>query len=200
MKIFYSNFTEKIMNLISWWSNKILQKTLEIAQHYPFEFSVNLSAEDISSTEDREEIIRLLTQHRDLCGRLIFEILESEEIKDYEVTTEFISTVKGLECRIAIDDFGSGYSNFEKILLLDIDMLKVDGSLIRRIDRDRHSELIVRTILDFARLAGWETIAEFVHSKAVYDKVVGMGFDYIQGYYVGKPSPDLQKHLQSEKY
>jgi len=177
---------------------EILRKTLKMLQNYPYEFSVNIGAEDIANREDRERIIHLLEQHRDLCGRLIFEILESEEIRDYEATGTFISTVKRMGCRIAIDDFGSGYSNFEKILLLDIDMLKVDGNIIRRIDHDRHAELIVRTILDFARHAGWETIAEFVHSKAVYDKVMELKFDYIQGYYVGEPSSDLQKYRTGE--
>jgi diguanylate cyclase (GGDEF)-like protein len=174
----------------------ILESTLEMARRYPFEFSVNISAGDISNREDRDGIVDLLERHRDLAPRIILEILESEEIRDYELTAEFITTVKRLGCRIAIDDFGSGYSNFEKILLLDIDILKVDGSLIRRIDRDRHSELIVRTILDFARHAGWETVAEYVHSRPVYEKVKTMGFDYVQGYYIGKPSRELQRHFK----
>ena len=173
----------------------ILRETLRVARNHPYGFSVNISAEDIANTEDRERIIALLEENRDLCPRLTFEILESEEIRDYDLTAEFIGTVKRFGCTIAIDDFGSGYSNFEKILLLDIDLLKVDGSLIRRIDRDRHSELVVQTILDFARHAGWKTVAEYVHSKTVFDKVNAMGFDYIQGYYIGKPSRDLERHL-----
>lgn len=173
----------------------ILRETLRIARDYPYGFSVNLGAEDIANTEDRERIISLLEENRELCPRLTFEILESEEIRDYDLAAEFIRTIKHFGCSIAIDDFGSGYSNFEKILLLDIDLLKVDGSLIRRIDRDRHSELVVQTILDFARHAGWKTVAEYVHSKAIFDKVSAMGFDYIQGYYIGKPSRDLKPHL-----
>ncbi len=174
---------------------KILEQTLEMAQRHPFDFSVNITAADVSDKEDRERIIQLLHRYRQLGNRLIFEILESEEIRDYESTAEFIRIAKRYGCRIAIDDFGSGYSNFEKILQLDIDMIKVDGSLIRRIDHDRHSELIVQTILEFAKHAGWETVAEFVHSKSVYDKVSTMGFDYLQGYYIGKPSRTLQTEL-----
>jgi len=171
---------------------RILKKTLQVAREHPFNFSVNLSAEDISNEEDRKGIISLLKEHRELCPQITFEILESEEIQDYDLAGEFIRSVKEMGCKIAIDDFGSGYSNFEKILLLDIDLLKVDGSLIRRIDRDRHSELVVRTILDFARHAGWETTAEFVHSKEVYEKVLELGFDYIQGYYIGEPCREIR--------
>jgi len=170
---------------------RILQKTLQIARSCSYHFSVNLSAEDISNEEDRNQILDLLQEHRSLCPRITFEILESEEIRDYELISEFIRQVKEMGCQIAIDDFGSGYSNFEKILLMDIDLLKVDGSLIRRIDRDSHSELVVRTILDFARHAGWKTVAEFVHSREVYDKAVELGFDYIQGYYIGEPSREI---------
>ena len=180
---------------------KILEQTLRKARQYPlYHFSVNIGADDIAYSEDRKRILALLEAHQEVCPRLVFEILESEQIRDYESTREFLDRIKRFGSKIAIDDFGSGYSNFEQILKLDVDMLKVDGSLIRRIDHDRHSELVVRTILDFARHAGWETVAEFVHSHAVYEKVCELGFDYLQGYYIGKPSrelPDAKEHEKS---
>ena len=170
----------------------ILEKTLRIAQEHPFVFSVNLSADDIEGEEDRRRIYSLLEEYRHTVGRIVFEILESEEIRDYKVINDFINTVKRCGCRIAIDDFGSGYSNFEKILKMDIDMLKIDGSLIQKIDHDRHSELIVKTILDFAKYAGFETVAEYVHSKSIFEKVEELGFNYAQGYFIGKPSHRLE--------
>ena len=75
---------------------------------------------------------------------------------------------------------------------MDIDMLKIDGSLIQKIDHDRHSELIVKTILDFAKYAGFETVAEYVHSKSIFEKVEELGFNYAQGYFIGKPSHRLE--------
>ncbi|WP_457605317.1 EAL domain-containing protein [Nitratifractor sp.] len=168
---------------------RILEQTLRAAKEYPYDFSVNIASSDINSEEGRQNIIELLSRHRPVCHRIIFEILESEEIDDYERMAEFITSVKRYGCRFALDDFGSGYSNMEKLLKLDLDLLKIDGSLIRRIDHDQHAELIVQTILGFARKAGWQTVAEFVHSRSVYEKVRALGFDYAQGYFIGKPKP-----------
>jgi diguanylate cyclase (GGDEF)-like protein len=173
-------------------TQKIFEETLKMADQHPYDFSVNIAATDITDHESRERILRLLRQYRHLARRICFEMLESEEIHDYEAAADFIRQVKSYGCRVAIDDFGSGYSNFEKLLQLDIDIIKVDGSLIRRIDQDSHAELVVRTILDFARHAGWQTVAEFVHSQAVYEKVVAMGFNYAQGYYIAEPRRELQ--------
>jgi len=170
---------------------RILRKTLKTARLHPYHFSVNLAATDIANEEDRTRILELLRENPESSGRITFEFLESEEIQDYEIIEEFINEVKRYGCRIAIDDFGSGYSNFEKILKMDIDALKIDGSLIKRIDHDRHSELIVKTILDFTRYAGIETVAEYVHSRPVLEKVRSLGFDYVQGFFIGTPSPRL---------
>lgn len=94
-------------------------------------------------------------------------------------------------CKIAIDDFGSGYSNFEYILKLDADYIKIDGSLIKDIDHNKDSQDIVKTIVSFAKLKNISTIAEFVSSKEIYEKVVELGVDYSQGYYFGKPEFEL---------
>ena len=173
-------------------TQEILAKTFSIAEKNPGSFfSINLSTEDIEDVEIRRNIIRMIAEHARIAPQIVIEILESEKVEDYLVLSKFIAAVKRFGCRIAIDDFGSGYSNFEKILKMDIDMIKIDGSLISRIDHDSHSELIVRTILDFAQYAGIETVAEYVHSKAIYDKVVELGFDYAQGFYLGEPSRTL---------
>ena len=172
-------------------TQRILEETLRTAEDHDYLFSVNFTATDINSGEERSRILRLLEAHPRSASRIIFELLESEEIEDYDTIDEFINQIKRYGCKVAIDDFGSGYSNYEKILKMNIDSLKIDGSLIRRIDHDRHSELIVRTILDFTRYAGIETVAEYVHSPSVFEKVRELGFDYAQGYFIGKPSPGL---------
>jgi len=174
--------------------SSILKKTLEMAKANPdYSFSVNLSASDIIEKDEYQRIIKLISEYQVYAKQLIFEILESEDIQGYEPISDFIKMVKQFGCKIAIDDFGSGYSNFEKLLKLDIDIVKIDGSLIKEIDKDRNHQLIVQTILNFAKDAGWKTVAEFVHSKAVYDKTIEMGFDYLQGYYIGEPLKELQR-------
>ncbi|WP_300368353.1 EAL domain-containing protein, partial [Hydrogenimonas sp.] len=166
-------------------TTRILKQTLTIAEKTQATFSVNLSAEDITSEHDKRQIFALLEEYKEIASLIVFEILETEEIEDYEIISEFIRQVKRYGCKISIDDFGSGYSNFEKLLQLDIDIIKIDGSLIKDVDHNTHAELIVQTIVDFAKGAQLVTVAEFVHSKAVLDKVKVLGVDYAQGYYLG---------------
>ena len=90
--------------------------------------------------------------------------------------------MKSKGCRIAIDDFGAGYSNFEHILRLRVDYLKLDASLIKPIASDANARCIVETIVSFARKLGIQTIAEFVHNEAVQAVVRSIGVDHSQGY------------------
>ena len=107
---------------------------------------------------------------------------------------EFIIEIKKFGCQIAIDDFGTGYSNFEYLMKLKVDYIKIDASMIKNIDTSKESKMITETIVDFAKKFGIKTIAEFVYSKSIFDKVNSIGVDYAQGYYFGKPEP-----LEKEK-
>ena len=93
---------------------------------------------------------------------------------------------------IAIDDFGSGYSNFEHILRLKVDYLKLDSSLIKTLDTDKHARAIVETIQQFASRIGIRTVAEFVHSEAVHQVVKEIGIDYSQGNLLGAAEAELK--------
>ena len=170
-------------------TGRILEKTLQIAERVDAAFSVNVSAEDVGSESGREEIYERLERHASVAGRVSFEILETEEIDDYEEIAEFIRHVRRYGCGILIDDFGSGYSNFEKLLQLEIDTIKIDGTLIRDVDHNSHAELVVKTIVDFAKGAQLRTVAEFVHSAAVLERVKSLGIDFAQGYHLGEPRP-----------
>lgn len=154
------------------------------------EFSVNISVKDILD----ETTKRIMLNNVKLFPKpelIVFEILESEGINNFSEIISFIKAVKGMGCKIAIDDFGSGYSNFERISQLEVDYVKIDGSLIKNIDINQNNEILVQTIVDFSKKIGIKTIAEFVHSESVYKKVKELGIDYAQGYYIGEPSPNL---------
>ena len=120
--------------------------------------------------------------------RVTFELLESEAVSDFKKLERFISEVKRHGAKIAIDDFGSGYSNFSYLTKMSADYIKIDGSLIRNIDVDKSSLLVVETIVDFAKKLGIKTVAEYVHSSVVMDKVKELGIDYSQGFYIDEPS------------
>lgn len=151
-------------------------------------YSINLSVDDIFDKPTKELLIQKLRASSH-TNRLIFELLESEGIENYPEVSAFISEVKQFGCRIAIDDFGTGYSNFAHIIKLDVDILKIDGSLIRNIDTDTNAQTILIAITEFSKHLGLHTVAEFVHSEAVYNKCRELGIDYLQGYYLGEPKP-----------
>lgn len=155
------------------------------------EFSVNLSDSDIRDPNTVKEIINTITR-TGTASRIVFELLESEGIENYDEVAQFIAKVKVLGAKIAIDDFGTGYSNFENILKLNVDYIKIDGSLIQGITTNSRHNIIVDTIVDFAKKIGAETVAEFVSDEAIYNAVIKHGINYSQGYYTGKPELLIQ--------
>jgi diguanylate cyclase (GGDEF)-like protein len=160
-------------------------KRLEILKH---PITINLSIEDITNPKISNFIIRSL-QKIEFANLITFEIVETDKVKNYKKVANFIKKIKNLNCKVAIDDFGSGYSNFEQILKLDIDYIKIDGSLIKNIDSNKENEIVTKTIIAFAKELGIKTIAEFVYNESIYNKVKMLGIDYAQGYYIGKPAP-----------
>lgn len=150
--------------------------------------TVNLSSEDILVEESRQKIIDRIRRN-EARKMLVFEIVESEGIENYEVIKSFIEQVQTYGVRIAVDDFGTGYSNFEHIAKLNVDYLKIDGSLIAQLDFSERARTIIEAIIHFARELGIQTIAEYVSSESLQKQVAAMGIDYSQGYYWGKPQP-----------
>jgi PAS domain S-box-containing protein len=167
----------------------MLEKTFRTIETEPFDFSINLSVEDMMNTHYTERLFELLNRER--LGGVIIEIVESEGIENFEEVNRFIEKAKGLGCLIAIDDFGTGYSNFEYLIKLNADFLKIDGSLIKNIDTDEDAFDIVSTIVSFAQKKKIPVIAEFVSSEAIFKAVKKIGIEYAQGYYIGKPEAKL---------
>lgn len=166
----------------------VVKKSLGSFQYRDESISINLSFEDIADEHSNRFILSMLDQFR-MGERVVFEILESEGIENFETVAHFVQSVKKRGAKVAIDDFGSGYSNFDTILKLNVDILKVDGSLIKIIDKDPYAQKIVTAIIQFAKELGLETIAEFVHNADVRDEVVKIGVNYSQGFFFSEPVP-----------
>jgi diguanylate cyclase (GGDEF)-like protein len=164
----------------------IIEKTFEIFKNIDAQVAINLSVQDVLNEDVHSTIINSLHKYQ-LGGKIVFEIIESEGIENYEEISEFISEVKKTGAKISIDDFGTGYSNFEYIMKLKVDYIKIDASMIKDIDKNINSQMVTETIIDFAKKMNIKTIAEFVHSETVFIVVKNMGIDYAQGYYFGKP-------------
>ncbi|PLY07781.1 MAG: diguanylate cyclase [Arcobacter sp.] len=165
----------------------MLQKTFAMCKKTKYKFSINLTKDDMSN----KEIINFIEeefQKSDFASDITFEILESEGIENYNEIINFIAIVKKYGATISIDDFGTGYSNFEYLMKLNFDYLKIDASMIKNIDKDEKSQLVTKTIVDFAQKIGVKTVAEFVSSKNILLKVQELDIDYAQGYYLGEPT------------
>jgi len=168
-------------------TERVLENSFKILQKVRTELSINLSAIDIERKQIREKIFNLLDENIDDAPRIVFELLEDENIKDFTLIENFIKEVKTRGVKIAIDDFGSGYSNFERLLKFEPDILKIDGSLIKNIEKDIYSKNIVETVVLFAQRQKIKTVAEYVENETIFNILNNMGVDYSQGYYFGKP-------------
>jgi diguanylate cyclase (GGDEF)-like protein len=169
----------------------MLIKSFEIFKHHNCSFSINLSFSELLDEKNQDEIIKILDDYGRHAKKLTFEILEDDAIEDYELLNRFLNKVQKFGVDIAIDDFGSGYSNFGHIISMNTHFLKIDGSLIKIVDYDVQARVLVKSIVDFAKSMQIKTVAEFVHSKDVYDTVERLGVDCVQGFYLGKPKASL---------
>jgi len=165
----------------------VLKNSFDALKKTDKEISINISALDIEDKLTRDKVFKLLEENREDASRIVFELLEDESVKDFNTISEFIKKAKDLGVKIAIDDFGAGYSNFERLLDYQPDILKIDGSLIKNIETNAYSHSIVKTIVTFAKEQNILTVAEFVENEAIFNILNDLGVDYSQGYYFSKP-------------
>ena len=165
----------------------VITKAIEYFKDKDDHFSINFTLEDILNQDIVDFITQQINLYDGLGHRMIIEIVEDEGIENYEEVSSFIENMKFMGCKIAIDDFGTGYSNFDYLMRLNVDFIKIDGSIIKNIDHDKNAKVVTELIVDFAQRLNIETIAEFVYKEEVLDIVKTMGVDYSQGFYLGKP-------------
>lgn len=168
-------------------SRHMLTSTIDYMSDKPGAFSINLSPQDMLSDKTLfllEQAIRKL----DDPYRLGLEVLESEQIKDFGRMAEICSHFKRMGVRLLVDDFGSGYSNIDQIIRLEPDVIKFDGSLIKSIDTDPKQRQITGQLVKLCQVLKAKTVAEFVHNQEVCTIVEDLGIDYLQGFYLAKPT------------
>ena len=168
----------------------MIDKSMKFFKDRKEMISINFSYKDIENDEIVDYLIDKIQEYN-MYNRIIIEILESEDINDFENVKNFIKKVKSYGVKIAIDDFGSGYSNFIYLAQIRPDFIKIDGSLIKNLDNDENSLIITKHINNFAKELGCKTVAEFVHNEDVYKIVKEINIDGIQGYFIEKPTPSI---------
>jgi diguanylate cyclase (GGDEF)-like protein len=166
----------------------MIEKSFKIMADHNVDFSINLLFSDIKNRDTVNFLKDNINRYK-IGDRLILEIVESEDIKDYDTLKDFIQSIRELGVKIAIDDFGSGFSNFKYILDILPDFLKIDGSLIKDIDNDTSSYKLVSSISNLAESLGIKTIAEYVHNDTVFNICSKIDINEYQGYYFSPPIP-----------
>ncbi|WP_321276525.1 PAS domain S-box protein [Thiomicrorhabdus indica] len=183
---FYFLGIAKESNQYSDITKRVINKSFAYFQNTDYEFSINLAIQDIFN-DDVVDYLFTQMQTYGIADRLVIELVESEKIVSYEPVFEFITKLKQQGAKIAIDDFGSGYSNFEYIVQIQADYVKIDGSIVKNILHSESSMAVMKSILDFSQKLGFKTIAEFIADEALYQKVQELEVDYSQGFHLGMP-------------
>ncbi len=172
----------------------VLRKSLELLRRPTMAaaniaLSINLSGMSLDDEQVLHTIEAALSEEGVATDRLIIEVTETAACQDINRAVEFINRIQGQGLRIALDDFGVGFSSFSYLKHLNPDILKIDGSFIRKIDSSRDDQLFVKALVDVASGLGMSTVAEFVEDGACLARVRELGVDYAQGYFIGKPRP-----------
>lgn len=153
--------------------------------------SINMNYND-TQDENIKNLLNKYIKNRKIGKRLTIEILEDDQILDYNKLNDFVNKYKKLGVKFAIDDFGAGYSNLLNVIKLKPDFLKIDGSLIKNIDKDPISFSLVQSIVKFSEQMNIKVIAEFVHDKTTFNKLKKLNIYGYQGYYFYKPKKILK--------
>ncbi len=170
-------------------SKYMLESAVKTIQEEGICVSLNFDVKDFLDETLYEQIYYILSGHKNLSSCLTIELLENTEIEDFELVKKHIQKIKDLGIKIAIDDFGSGYSSFNYLIYLNPDILKIDGCLIKEVLNNPQAKQIIASIIALCKDFGIKVVAEFVENQAIIDELCKMEVDFLQGYAIGKPAP-----------
>ncbi|MEO1694351.1 MAG: bifunctional diguanylate cyclase/phosphodiesterase [Pseudomonadota bacterium] len=170
------------------------QRTLALATAMLFKYpwlklSLNVSALTCSDSAWLRDLDRRVHDMPGIAPRLVIEITETMAATNLDQTAHFVDMVRDLGCRVAIDDFGAGYTSFANLKRVPADILKIDGSFVQNMMDDRSDRVFVRTMVEIAESFGMETVAEWVGDEETADYIARLGVTYIQGFHFGRPMP-----------
>jgi len=168
--------------------HRVLELAIELLRTMPkVKLALNVSAATTTNPEWISALESLTGKDRSILERITIEITETTAISDVKAAIEFVSSLKTLGCRVALDDFGAGYTSFRSLRDLGVDMVKIDGSFIENLGTDAEDEMFVRTLIDLARSFGVVTVGEWVGDERTVQLLEKAGVSYMQGYFFGAP-------------
>ena len=173
-------------------SRFIDRRALELAvafakSHPTVRLSLNVSSLTCSDHEWLVALHRLTGGRRQITERLTIELTETAAIHDIDVSIAFVDTLKELGCKVAIDDFGAGYTSFKNLKTLNVDMVKIDGSFIRNLAAEPDNQVFIKTLVEIAETFNLETVAEWVGDEETAQMMARAGISHQQGFFFGRP-------------
>jgi EAL domain-containing protein (putative c-di-GMP-specific phosphodiesterase class I) len=158
-----------------------------LRDHRQLRLSINISSLTAGDEEWIGTLQTLSEGRPDLMERLTIEMTETAMVHDFEAAAVFLDRLRALGCKVAIDDFGAGYTSFRHLRSLTVDMVKIDGSFVANLQSDPQARVLVKSMIDMAAALGLETVAEWVGDEEVAAFLEDAGATYLQGYLYGQP-------------
>ncbi len=150
-------------------------------------FAINLSGASFKNPNLPEKIAEKLKCFQVDPSQIVFEITETSAVEDTLSTADKMRQIKALGCKFALDDFGVGFSSLYHIKQLPLDLVKIDGSFVRNLPEIQEDQVLVKAVVEVAKVFGLKTVAEFVENENIFHMLKALGVDYAQGYYISKP-------------
>ena len=185
----FAAFAERL-GLIRLIDRHVLDLALDVLGRTDRRISINVSADTVGDRNGWRRLTGALAARPGLAERLIVEITETAMIKNLEEAATFVSRLHEAGCRVAIDDFGAGFSSFRNLRVLDVDIVKIDGSFIENLAKSPDDQVFVRILTELARSFGITTIAEWVQDEETVEVLKRFGVDAIQGRLTGAAAAD----------
>ncbi|MGQ0455532.1 MAG: EAL domain-containing protein [Hyphomicrobium sp.] len=167
---------------------RALELSVDLLKRHPeLKLAINVSGLTCSDHEWLVTLQRLTGSRRDILSRMVIEITETAAIQDLDQSVNFVDTLKELGCRVAIDDFGAGYTSFKNLKLLNVDIVKIDGAFVKNLAHDTSDQIFIKTMIELANSFQMETVAEWVTDELSAAHLKDAGITYLQGFHYGLP-------------
>lgn len=152
--------------------------------------AVNVSGTTARDPSWLQSFVNYVRVNDDVAKRMIVELTETAALNDFEESARFVTNLREMGCRVAIDDFGAGYTSFRNLQMLNVDTVKIDGAFVRGMCESPDNQIFVRTLVNLAKNFKLETVAEWVSSDEEAALLESFGVDFFQGFHFGEPVLD----------
>jgi EAL domain-containing protein (putative c-di-GMP-specific phosphodiesterase class I) len=159
----------------------------QLKRHDEISLGVNVSGTAAADPVWLQSFVDYVLDNRDVADRLVVELTETAALHQFEENARFVSQLRELGVRVAIDDFGAGYTSFRNLQMMHVDVVKIDGSYIKDLSSSPQNQVFVRTLTGLAKNLGMRVVAEWVGSDEDAALLESFGVDYFQGFHFGEP-------------